>query len=80
MGRSVGVPKGDNIGMVKDLNFDTGSIFVLNFFPTGARLAPVHSTTYSFLHKNAGVLRTRVGLIPQTLSYSSPPVAIFYWL
>ena len=64
MGRGVGVPKGDNIGMVNDLEFEAGSIFVLNFFSNRRRTSTC-STTYLFLHENAGVTHTRHGPIPK---------------
>ena len=43
------VAKGDNLGMVNDLEFEAGSIFVLNFFPTGAGLAPVALLIYFYM-------------------------------
>ena len=43
------VAKGDNLGMVCDLEFEAGSIFVLNFFLTGAGLAPVALLIYFYM-------------------------------
>ena len=43
------VAKGDNLGMVNDLEFEAGSIFVLIFFLTGTGLAPVALLIYFYM-------------------------------